>query len=165
MSEAHKEYDTGAVRSSDCEDARYDLISPIGLRALAKTYAEGAKKFGPFNWENGMPATDMINHALTHIYKFLEGNRDEDHLGHAAWNILGAVHSLELWPHLNNQWLRGPNCTVPEVAAQPPAANAVDLNISQVASGVYAVGVTGSENPGPDLEKLRQAILGGEKSA
>lgn len=111
-----KEYDTGAVRSSDCEDARYDMISPIGLRALAQTYAEGAKKFGPFNWENGMPATDMLNHALTHIYNFLSGDRSEDHLGHAAWNVLGAIHSLEKWPHLNAPMLRGPNCEPPSIA-------------------------------------------------
>lgn len=111
-----KEYTTGAIRSSDCEDARYDMISPIGLRALAQTYAEGAKKFGPFNWENGMPAADMLNHALTHIYNFLSGDRAEDHLGHAAWNVLGAIHSLEKWPHLNEQMMRGPNCEPPPIA-------------------------------------------------
>lgn len=121
-----KHYDTGAVRSSDCEDTRYDLISPIGLEALARTYAEGAKKFGAFNWENGMPVTDLLNHAIAHIYKFLGGNRDENHLGHAAWNLLGAVHSLEKWPELNDQWLRDANGNIPpaareKAAEQPPA--------------------------------------------
>ena len=83
------EYNTGAVRSADCKNVRYDLISPIGLKALAETYAEGAEKFGACNWENGMPATDMLNHALAHIYKFLGGDRSEEHLAHAAWNLLG----------------------------------------------------------------------------
>jgi hypothetical protein len=110
------EYKTGAVRSADCEPARYDLISPIGLRALAETYAEGAEKFGHFNWENGMPAADMLNHALTHIYNFLGGDRSEPHLAHAAWNLLGAIHSLEKWPELNEPWMRGPNCEVPPIA-------------------------------------------------
>lgn len=113
-----KHYDTGAVRSSDCEDTRYDLISPIGLEALARTYAEGAKKFGAFNWENGMPVTDLLNHAIAHIYKFLNGNRDENHLGHATWNLLGAVHSLEKWPELNNQWLRDANGNIPLAARE-----------------------------------------------
>jgi len=112
------EYNTGAVRSADCETARYDFISPIGLRALAKTYAEGANRFGPFNWENGMPATDMLNHAITHIYEFLGGDRTEDHLGHAAWNVIGAIHSLEKWPELNEPWLRSPDCDPPPIAAQ-----------------------------------------------
>lgn len=118
MSSERREYDTGAVRSSDCEKTRYDLISPIGLQALAKTYAEGAAKFGFCNWENGMPVTDLLNHGIAHLYKFLGGDRSEEHLAHAAWNILGAIHSLELWPHLNEEWLRGPNCAAPPVVAK-----------------------------------------------
>ena len=39
-------FDTGAVRSADRDAERWDLISPIGLKALARTYAEGAAKFG-----------------------------------------------------------------------------------------------------------------------
>lgn len=121
MNDEYKKYDTGAVRSSDCKAVRYDLISPIGLEALAKTYAEGAQKFGEFNWENGMPAVDMINHAIRHLYRFLAGERDEDDLGHAAWNILGAIHSLALWPELNAARLRGKNCVVPPGAAKKDA--------------------------------------------
>jgi hypothetical protein len=101
--------DTGAVRSGDCADVRYDLISPIGIAALARTYAEGAKKFGAFNWENGMPVADLLNHAVAHVYKWLGGDRSEDHLAHAAWGLLGAIHSLEKWPHLNQDLLRGEN--------------------------------------------------------
>lgn len=113
MSNDRHEYDTGAVRSADCDNVRYDLISPIGLRALARTYAEGAKKFGAGNWENGMPVTDMLNHAIAHVYSFLGGDRNEEHLAHAAWNLLGALHSLELWPHLNKDVLRTENCGAP----------------------------------------------------
>lgn len=114
MTDERHEYASGAVRSADCDTVRYDLISPIGLHALAKTYAEGAEKFGAHNWENGMPVSDLLNHAIAHVYKFLAGNQDEDHLGHAAWNILGAIHSLEKWPELNTGRLRGPNCQIPD---------------------------------------------------
>lgn len=124
MKEKYKEYETGAVRSTDCNAVRYDLISPIGLEALARTYAEGAQKFGEFNWENGMPAVDLINHALRHLFVFLSGSRDEDDLGHAAWNIIGAIHSLKMWPELNDARLRGPGCTVPEGAKQTKPAPA-----------------------------------------
>jgi hypothetical protein len=112
------------VRSADCDQVRYDLITPIGLRALAKTYAEGAEKFGACNWENGMPVTDLLNHAIAHIYNFLSGDRAEDHLGHAAWNVLGAIHSLEKWPDLNKGLLRGPGCEAPPTAVvgQPAPA-------------------------------------------
>ena len=116
MATERHEFETGAVRSADRDEERWDLISPIGLRALARTYAEGAKKFGANNWENGMPVTDLLNHGIAHIYLFLGGDRSEDHLAHAAWNILGAIHSLEQWPHLNEGLLRGPNCSCPEKA-------------------------------------------------
>lgn len=106
-------YGSGAVRSSDAEGTRYDLISPIGLAAVAAACAEGAAKYGPYNWEKGMPANDLINHALRHIYLFLSGNRDEDHLGHAAWNVIGAIHSLEVWPEINEGTLRSGYCEAP----------------------------------------------------
>lgn len=149
MVEPRKEYDTGAVRSGDCEETRYDLITPIGLRALAQTYAEGMRKFGYCNWENGMPVTDLLNHAIAHIYKFLGGNRDEDHLAHAAWNLLGAIHSMEMWPHLNDHMLRGPNCSPPPIAqaASTPGPNP-------------AAEAPEDAQPQSCFEDLRQAIQG-----
>jgi hypothetical protein len=107
-------YATGAVRTSDAELTRYDLISPVGLAAVAAACAEGAAKYGDFNWEKGMPANDMLNHAIRHLYLFLGGDRSEDHLGHAAWNVMGAIHSLEVWPHLNEGTLRSGHYQPPE---------------------------------------------------
>lgn len=104
---------SGAVRSSDAEATRYDLISPIGLEAVARTCADGAAKYGDWNWERGMPAHDLLNHALRHIYRYLAGDRSEDHLPHAAWGLLAAIHSEALWPELNAGTLRGPGCTPP----------------------------------------------------
>jgi hypothetical protein len=117
--EARHHFDTGAVRSADRDEERWDLISPIAMRALARTYAEGARKFGAANWENGMPVTDLLNHGIAHIYAFLGGDRAEDHLPHAVWNLMAAIHSLELWPELNDGLLRGPGCTCPPAATKP----------------------------------------------
>jgi len=177
MTEARKEYDTGAVRSGDCEETRYDLITPIGLRALAQTYAEGMRKFGYCNWENGMPVTDLLNHAIAHIYKFLGGNRDEDHLAHAAWNLLGAIHSMEKWPHLNEQMLRGPDCAAPPIAlkqnSRPSGTAAAVVAAEQIDAAVKAVyGSVKREQRQPQqksdkaaaenscFEDLRQSVLG-----
>jgi hypothetical protein len=110
-------FTTGAVRSSDAEATRYDLISPIGLEAVARTCAEGAAKYSDYNWERGMPVHDLLNHALRHVYRYLAGDRSEDHLPHAAWGLLAAIHSEALWPELNAGTLRGPGCTPPE---EPP---------------------------------------------
>ena len=106
-------FNTGAVRSDTFEEFRYDLVSPIGLREVARACAEGASKYSDFNWEKGMPVHDLLNHAIAHVYQFLSGDRSEPHLGHAAWNLLAAIHSHELWPHLNDGHLRGPGCKPP----------------------------------------------------
>lgn len=111
-------FGTGAVRSDTVEAFRYDLVSPIGLREVARTCAEGAAKYGDWNWEKGMPVHDLLNHAIAHIYQFLSGDRNEPHLGHAAWNVLAAIHSQEQWPHLNEGNLRKPGCRHPSA---PPA--------------------------------------------
>jgi len=88
-------FPSGAERSADAETERFDLISPIGLRRLAETYAEGAAKFGERNWELGMPASALANHALRHLNLWLDGDDSEDHLAHAAWNLLGLMHFEE----------------------------------------------------------------------
>lgn len=98
-----KAFSSGAVRGTDADGERYDLISPIGLKRIAETYAYGAKKYTPFNWEKGIPASNMLNHALRHLYMFLAGDTNEDHLAHAAWNVIGAMHSQTAWPHLNKE--------------------------------------------------------------
>jgi len=118
-------FGTGAVRSDTAEAFRFDLISPIGLREVARTCAEGAAKYDDFNWEKGMPVYDLLNHAIAHIYQFLSGDRSEPHLPHAAWNLLAAIHSEELWPKLNEGTLRSPGCVAPPVAGNSkPAGSA-----------------------------------------
>jgi hypothetical protein len=107
------QFSTGAVRSSEAEGTRYDLISPIGLRRVAETCHEGAVKYTDFNWEKGMPVSDLLNHVIKHIYQYMSGDRSEDHLGHAAWGMLASCHSEELWPELNAGTLRLAGCTPP----------------------------------------------------
>lgn len=116
--ETTSKFGTGAVRSKDAESTRYDLVSPIGLAAVAETCAEGAGKYGDFNWEKGMPVHDLLNHGIRHIYLYLSGDRSEPHLAHAAWNLLSSIHSEKLWPHLNEGKLRGPGCTPPNEGRQ-----------------------------------------------
>lgn len=91
---------TGAVRGSDLAAVRYDLISPIAERRLAETYAEGSKKYSDYNWLKGLPAHDLINHAKAHINMFLTGDKSEDHLAHAVWNLCSLMHFQETRPDM-----------------------------------------------------------------
>lgn len=95
-----KKFETGAVRSSDADSERFDLISPIALRRLARTCAEGAAKYGEHNWLKGIPVSDLLNHAIRHIVLFLLGDSTEDHLAHAMWNLMAAIHFDETRPDM-----------------------------------------------------------------
>lgn len=109
-------FETGAVRSNEKDIYAYTLISPIGWRRVATTYKEGNIKYPNYNWEKGMPVRDLMEHVVGHIIDFLSGETDpavyEDHLAHATWGLLGAMHSQVMWPHLN-QDLRLPGCIPP----------------------------------------------------
>jgi len=80
-------FESGAIRSSDVDHVRYDLIPPEVWKALAETYAEGAYKYGENNWKKGIPKGNLINHLYNHIEKYRLGDNSEPHLAHALWNV------------------------------------------------------------------------------
>lgn len=92
---ARQLFQTGSVRDTPEGKGRYDLITPIGLRRLAVHYENGARKYGDRNWEKGQPLRRYLESAIRHIYTFLDGARDEDHLAAAAWNVLACIHTEE----------------------------------------------------------------------
>ena len=97
MSNDLKQFASGAVQSKDADHARYDLIPRAAMEALARTLKEGADKYGAFNWKKGIPSSDLLNHCLQHLFKWLDGDRSEDHIGHAMCNLAFLTHfeSLE----------------------------------------------------------------------
>lgn len=99
-----REHETGAVRSTDADNVRFDLISGVAMRRLAETYNEGATKYGEHNWRKGFKTSGLINHALRHIFLWLEGDDTEDHLTHAAWNLLTAIDFTETRPDLVDRY-------------------------------------------------------------
>lgn len=93
INRSHHEFDTGAKRHENVSNmVRYDLISPYALRRVAQVYAHGANKFGDRNWEKGMPFDDLINRIYNHINLHMMGDRSEDHLAHATWNLMAILH-------------------------------------------------------------------------
>ena len=42
----------------------------------------------------------MLNHAIRHAYLWLAGDDSEDHLAHAAWNLLAVCHFEEAMPEM-----------------------------------------------------------------
>lgn len=84
-------YETGATRSTDAEDVRYDLIPPAPLRRLARRYAMGCATHGERNWEQGLPTGSTINHLVRHLEAWRDGDRSDDHLAAVAWGAFALM--------------------------------------------------------------------------
>lgn len=67
---------------------------------VSKHFEEGAKKYGEYNWQKGIPVNCYIDSAVRHYLKWLRGDKDEPHDRAFVWNILCCIwtvkHSCEL---------------------------------------------------------------------
>jgi hypothetical protein len=90
-----REFTTGAVRDCATGKGRYDLIPPEAVRALALQLEVGAIKYTDRNWEKGIPLSKYFDSAARHLFKYMEGERDEDHLVSALWNVACMVATRE----------------------------------------------------------------------
>lgn len=93
---SRQEFDTGARRDLQKGRGRPDLISTIFKQRLAVVMEKGAEKYGDRNWELGIPLSRFASSAMRHLDQAFDGQADEDHLGQAAFNIMGWMHTKEL---------------------------------------------------------------------
>lgn len=87
---------TGSQRDSREGKGRFDLLPPDAIMRIAQHFEAGAKKYDDRNWEKGQPIGRLMDSGLRHVIKYLRGDRDEDHLAAAGWNILCAMQ-MEAW--------------------------------------------------------------------
>ena len=92
---ARRSFGTGSVRDAAVGKGRYDLLPPRGLARLARHFEDGAAKYGDRNWEKGQPQHVFVDSGLRHAFRYLAGDRDEDHLVAAVWNFLCAMDQEE----------------------------------------------------------------------
>lgn len=97
-----REFDTGAVRDMAEGKGRCDLLPAVAILRVAKLYEAGCRKYGDRNWEKGINVSVMIDSAIRHLLKYIDGQTDEDHLCMAAWNVLGAMWMEEKKPELQD---------------------------------------------------------------
>lgn len=108
---ARREFGTGAVR--DMSEGKGDMYSlpPAAILRISRHYEAGAKKYSRLNYMKGIPVSSFIDSALRHIFKYLDGWDDEDHLSAAAFNILGAIQMEERNNEMNDVEARVGRCT------------------------------------------------------
>lgn len=72
------------------------------LLEAAKHFEDGAKKYGEYNWQKGIPVKSYIDSAVRHYLKWLRGDEDEPHSRAFVWNILCAIWTCKHMPELND---------------------------------------------------------------
>jgi hypothetical protein len=91
-----EKFKSGMIREPNNLRGRYDLISPIALKALAVHYERGSMKYEDRNWELGGKLSRHLNSAIRHLNEFLEGDRSEDKLSACVFNCFAIIHNLEM---------------------------------------------------------------------
>lgn len=84
------EFDTGAVRDTGGK-GRCDLLPHSSLLRVAHHMENALQDHEERNWEKGMPIHCFMDSAMRHMFKYMDGWDDEDHLAAAASNILMAM--------------------------------------------------------------------------
>lgn len=87
-------FNTGAQRDLTENKGSFHLLPPQTIRALAIHYEKGKVKYGERNWEKGIPISTFTNSAIRHLFQFLDGQEDENHLIAALWNVSCAYETI-----------------------------------------------------------------------
>lgn len=74
-------------------DSVYDMMLEVSIH-----FEDGAKKYGEYNWQKGIPESSYIDSAVRHYLKFRAGMDDERHDRAFVWNIL-----CLMWQHRQNR--------------------------------------------------------------
>jgi hypothetical protein len=91
-----QEFETGARRDTQEGKTRPDLISPFFIKRLGDVMAKGAIKYDAWNWSKGMPISRFWASANRHMLQYALGDKDEDHLAQAAFNLMAIIHFEEM---------------------------------------------------------------------
>jgi hypothetical protein len=68
----------------------FHLLDANAMMEIAKVFGQGAKKYARDNWRK-ISCEEHLNHAITHIFAALAGDKQDDHLSHAGARIVMAL--------------------------------------------------------------------------
>ena len=96
------EFATGAVRDMHAGKGRMDLLPWAAIMEISIHCERGADKYGERNIDKGVPMHSLLDSALRHLAKYMEGAKDEPHLVAAVWNLLWAVQFEKVKPEMQD---------------------------------------------------------------
>lgn len=94
-------FETGAVRDTGGK-GRMDLLPMCALIRISKHMEDALTHYPERNWERGLPMHSMLDSAMRHLVKYMDGQDDEDHLCAATTNLLMAMWTEEKLPDLQD---------------------------------------------------------------
>lgn len=87
--------------------ARYDLIPPRAIEALAEHYGRGARKYADRNWEKGVDWSLSFAALQRHVWAWWNGEETDDegnsHLAAAMWHVAALIEYGATHPELDDR--------------------------------------------------------------
>ncbi len=92
----------------DGEKIPHYLVSSEAIDQLSLVLAAGAKKYGEWNWADGISYTRIIAAILRHTYAYLRGESKDpetnlSHIAHVMCNCMFLLHFEKYKPELDNR--------------------------------------------------------------
>ena len=94
-------FDTGAERDTGGK-GRCDLLPHSALLRVSRQMEGALRDHEERNWERGMPMHCFLDSAMRHLFKYMDGWDDEDHLAAAATNVLMALWTEDHLPEMQD---------------------------------------------------------------
>lgn len=87
---------------------RFELLPPSGIMLTAEVFGRGAEKYEDRNWERGVDWSLMFGAMMRHMWAWWGGETCDpetglNHLGHAAFHVLGLIQLSETHPELDDR--------------------------------------------------------------
>jgi len=111
-------FDTGAERDTGGK-GRCDLLPHSALLRVSRQMEGALAEHEERNWERGIPMHSFLDSAMRHLFKYMDGQVDEDHLAAAATNVLMALWTEEHLPDMQDIPTRRSG-RYPETFREPP---------------------------------------------
>lgn len=97
---------TGAVKGVKL--ARFDLLPPAAMYALAEHYGKGAEKYGDSNWEKGYEWSKSYQALQRHAWKFWSGEDIDPetgthHMAAVAFHALALLEYHQTHPEFDDR--------------------------------------------------------------
>ncbi len=94
-------FTTGASRDTGGK-GRCDLLPHSALLRVSEHVERSLDEHEERDWERGLPMHCMLDSAMRHLFKYMDGRTDEDHLAAAATNLLMAMWTEDHLPEMQD---------------------------------------------------------------